>query len=90
MRLARAVADRIEVAVDSLAHRILPATVFECSKISISIDQEGIDGLLDGTAYHVQNTAGSGLSRMQTGRIQEYLAMAVIIALIICGTIWLY
>ncbi|MFO7877610.1 MAG: NADH-quinone oxidoreductase subunit L [Desulfovermiculus sp.] len=90
MRLARAVADRIEVAVDSLAHRILPDTVFEWSKISVTIDQEGIDGLLDGTAYHVQNTAGSGLSRMQTGRIQEYLAMAVIIALIICGTIWLY
>ncbi|MDZ7759442.1 MAG: NADH-quinone oxidoreductase subunit L [Desulfovermiculus sp.] len=85
MGLARMVADWIEEAVDRLAHRILPATIFRWAKISMTIDQEGIDGILDGGAYQVQHTGGGVLSRLQSGRIQEYLALAVIIALIVCG-----
>jgi NADH-quinone oxidoreductase subunit L len=90
MRLARGVADLIEVGVDTLIHRILPSTIFACSKISMTVDREGIDGILDGSAYHVQNSAGGGLSKIQTGRIQEYLAMAVFVAMIIFGAIWFF
>jgi len=88
MGLARAVAYRIEVIVDGLINRILPSGVFGLSRISVWFDQKGIDGVLDGTAYHVQNTGGGTLSRLQSGRIQEYLALAVVLALIICGVIW--
>ena len=90
MRLARAVADLIEKGVDTLAHRILPSLVFACSKISVTIDQEGIDGILDGGAYQVQSSAGGGLSKIQTGRIQEYLALAVFVAMIIFAAVWFF
>jgi NADH-quinone oxidoreductase subunit L len=90
MRLARGVADLIEVGVDTIVHRILPATLFAGSRISMIVDQEGIDGILDGSAYHVRNSAGGRLSRIQTGRLQEYLAMAVFAAMIIFGGMLLF
>ncbi len=89
MAIARAVAFRIEVLVDGLIQRILPAGVYGLSRFSVWFDQKGIDGVLDGTAHHVQNSAGGTLSRVQSGKIQEYLALAVIIALIISGLVWL-
>jgi len=89
MGAARTTAHRIEVAVDGLINRLLPAGVFGISRLSVWFDKRGIDGFLDGSAYHVQNSAGGGLSRLQDGRIQAYLALAVIIALVVCGIIWL-
>jgi NADH-quinone oxidoreductase subunit L len=88
MRMARIVADKIEETVDSLIQRRLPRGILKISKGAVWFDQRAIDGVVDGTAYNVVNS-GQLLSRIQTGRIQEYLAMAVIIALTVCGVIWL-
>ncbi len=89
LRLARFVAAKLEQAVDVLLQILLPKGIWGLSKISVWFDLKGIDGVLDGTAYHVQNSGGGVLSKLQSGRIQEYLALAVIIALIVCGLIWL-
>ncbi len=88
MGMARIVADKIEETVDVLMQRRLPGSILKISKGTVWFDQRAIDGVVDGTAYNVVNS-GQLLSRIQTGRIQEYLAMAVIIALTICGVIWL-
>ncbi|WP_052507458.1 NADH-quinone oxidoreductase subunit 5 family protein [Desulfonatronovibrio magnus] len=88
MNSARAVADKIEVAADSAINKRIPQAVFGLAKISNWFDQKAIDGVVDGTAYKVQETGGI-LSRIQAGKIQEYLALAVIMALVIGGVIWL-
>jgi len=88
MRMARIVADKIEETVDALVQHRLPKGILKISKGTVWFDQRAIDGVVDGTAYNVVNS-GQLLSRIQTGRIQEYLAMAVIIALTVCGVIWL-
>jgi NADH-quinone oxidoreductase subunit L len=88
MGSARIVADKIEEAVDGLIQRKLPSWILKISKGTVWFDQRAIDGVVDGTAYNVVNS-GQLLSRVQTGKIQEYLALAVIIALTIFGIIWL-
>lgn len=88
MNSARTVADKIEVAVDSAINKKIPAGVFAIAKITNWFDQKGIDGVVDGTAYKVQDT-GQAISKIHTGKIQEYLALAVIIALAVSGLIWL-
>ncbi len=88
MGAARAVADRIEVAVDSAINRKIPQGIFSLASMSNWFDQKAIDGVVDGTAYAVQDT-GRILTAIQTGRIQEYLALAVIMSMVIGGVIWL-
>ena len=88
MGAARIVADKIEEAVDALVQKRLPSGILKISRGTVWFDQRAIDGVVDGTAYSVVNS-GQLLSRVQTGRVQEYLAMAVIIALTISGIIWL-
>jgi multicomponent Na+:H+ antiporter subunit D len=50
-------------------------------------DKEGIDGVLDNSAYGVRNT-GSLLARIQTGRLQDYLAGMVLVALLALVVFW--
>jgi NADH-quinone oxidoreductase subunit L len=88
MGMARIVADKIEETVDTLIQKKLPSGILKISKGSVWFDQRAIDGVVDGTAYNVVNS-GQLLSRVQSGRIQEYLALAVIIALTIFGIVWL-
>lgn len=88
MNSARIVADKIEVAVDSAINKKIPAGVFGIAKLSNWFDQKGIDGVVDGTAYKIQDT-GQTISKIHTGRIQEYLGLAVIIAIAASGIIWL-
>ncbi len=83
------VAAKLETALDFALQRRLPNVIFLISRMSVWFDTKGIDGILDGTAYHVQNSGGGFLSKLQSGRIQEYLAMSVIIALIVSGFILL-
>lgn len=44
-------------------------------------DKRGIDGVLDNTAYGVRH-AGSIVTRIQTGRLQDYLAGMAVLALL--------
>ena len=45
-------------------------------------DKQGIDGVLDNSAYGVRGT-GSILSKVQTGRLQDYLAGLVVLGLLV-------
>ncbi|TVR00246.1 MAG: NADH-quinone oxidoreductase subunit L [Desulfovibrionales bacterium] len=88
MQAARAVADKIEVAVDGAINKKIPAGVFSVAALSNWFDQKAIDGVVDGTATNFQNT-GSALSQMLSGKIQDYLAVAVVVAMLVGGVTWL-
>mgnify|MGYP000143733989 FL=1 len=90
LRWSGFIATKLDPIVDSAFQKRLPNLVNLVSRASVWFDLKGIDGVLDGTAYHVQNSGGGLLSKLQSGRIQEYLALAVIIALIVSGFIWLF
>ena len=51
-------------------------------------DGKVIDGVLDGSARGVREVGGAGVARSQTGRLQDYLAAAVTIGLVIFAIIW--
>jgi multicomponent Na+:H+ antiporter subunit D len=51
-------------------------------------DRKGVDGVVDGTAYTVRGI-GRVAAKMQTGRLQDYLAMAVLFGLGIFTVIWM-
>jgi multicomponent Na+:H+ antiporter subunit D len=50
-------------------------------------DRQGIDTVVDGTAYAVRGF-GRFSSRLQTGRLQDYLAWTIIIALVLFAIVW--
>jgi multicomponent Na+:H+ antiporter subunit D len=50
-------------------------------------DKKGIDTVVDGTAYTVRNT-GRLASRLETGRLQDYLAWMLVAALLIFAAVW--
>ncbi|SMF39350.1 Na(+)/H(+) antiporter subunit D [Desulfovibrio gilichinskyi] len=50
-------------------------------------DRKGIDTVVDGTAYTVRNIGRTG-AKIQTGRLQDYLGLAVFFALCIYGLVW--
>jgi multicomponent Na+:H+ antiporter subunit D len=50
-------------------------------------DSKGIDTVVDGSAYTVRGF-GRASARMQTGNLQDYLAWAVVFALILYGIVW--
>lgn len=50
-------------------------------------DRKGIDGALDGSVYGV-GRGGHALARTQTGKLQGYLATALIIGLIVFAVAW--
>ncbi|WP_027722265.1 Na(+)/H(+) antiporter subunit D [Maridesulfovibrio zosterae] len=52
-------------------------------------DRNGIDTVVDGTAYTVRNIGRTG-AKIQTGRLQDYLGLAVFIALCIYGLVWYF
>ncbi|MCE9582010.1 MAG: NADH-quinone oxidoreductase subunit L [Planctomycetes bacterium] len=55
-----------------------------CSRVAGLFDQKVVDGTVNGTADVVQS-AGTALSRFQTGRIKTYLAWSVAGALLLVG-----
>jgi len=50
-------------------------------------DAKGIDTVVDGSAYTVRGF-GRASARIQTGNLQDYLAWAVVFALVIYGIVW--
>ena len=50
-------------------------------------DKQGIDTVVDGTAYTVRNT-GRLAVRMQTGRLQDHLAWMMVLALLVFAVVW--
>ena len=56
-------------------------------RLTTVFDKQGIDGVLDNTAYGVRHT-GSMVARIQTGRLQDYLAGMVVVALLVLVLFW--
>lgn len=52
-----------------------------------SFDRNAIDGVVDGSAYTVRGV-GRTAAKAQTGHLQDYLALAVILGLCIFATVW--
>jgi len=50
-------------------------------------DKKCIDGVVDGTAWTVRGI-GWVISRVQTGRLQDYLSIAVIVGIVIFALVW--
>jgi multicomponent Na+:H+ antiporter subunit D len=50
-------------------------------------DRKGIDTVVDGSAYAVRGI-GRLSARMQTGRLQDYLAWAAVLALCVFAAVW--
>ncbi len=51
-------------------------------------DRAAIDGVVDGSAYTVRGV-GRGLAKVQTGRLQDYLALATLIGLCAFALVWI-
>ena len=51
-------------------------------------DVKAIDGVLDGSARGVREVGGASVARAQTGRLQDYLAAAVVVGLVIFAAVW--
>jgi multicomponent Na+:H+ antiporter subunit D len=51
-------------------------------------DGKVIDGVLDGSARSVREDGGAAVARTQTGRLQDYLAAAVALGLVIFVAVW--
>jgi multicomponent Na+:H+ antiporter subunit D len=51
-------------------------------------DAKVIDGVLDGSARGVREVGGASVARGQTGRLQDYLAAAVTIGLVVFAIVW--
>ncbi|EHJ49432.1 NADH dehydrogenase (quinone) [Solidesulfovibrio carbinoliphilus subsp. oakridgensis] len=51
-------------------------------------DGKVIDGVLDGSARGVREVGGAAMARSQTGRLQDYLAAAVAVGLLIFAAVW--
>jgi len=52
-------------------------------------DKKGIDTVVDGSAYTVRNIGRAG-ARVQTARLQDYLAMAAVLGLGIFALVWYF
>jgi multicomponent Na+:H+ antiporter subunit D len=52
-------------------------------------DKNGIDTVVDGSAYTVRNIGRAG-AKVQTARLQDYLAMAAILGLGIFALVWYF
>uniref|UniRef100_I2Q5I9 Formate hydrogenlyase subunit 3/multisubunit Na+/H+ antiporter, MnhD subunit n=1 Tax=Desulfovibrio sp. U5L TaxID=596152 RepID=I2Q5I9_9BACT len=51
-------------------------------------DGKVIDGVLDGSARGVREGGGAAVARSQTGRLQDYLAAAVTVGLLVFAAVW--
>ena len=52
-------------------------------------DNKVIDGVLDGSARAVREDGGATVARAETGRLQDYLAAAVALGLLVFVIVWL-
>ena len=54
---------------------------------TVWFDTKGIDTVVDGSAYTVQNVGVLG-AKVQSGRLQDYLALTAALALIVFAAVW--
>lgn len=56
---------------------------------TVWFDTKGIDTVVDGSAYTVQNVGALG-AKVQTGRLQDYLGLAATLALCVFAAVWYF
>jgi multicomponent Na+:H+ antiporter subunit D len=54
---------------------------------SATFDRVGIDGVVDGTAVTVREV-GRSLTKVQSGRLQDYLGWAALVSLCVFAIVW--
>jgi multicomponent Na+:H+ antiporter subunit D len=54
---------------------------------SVWFDKRAIDGVVDGTAVGVRRV-GRTATGVQTGRLQDYLAIAVVLGIAVFAVVW--
>ena len=64
-------------------------TLLETGSITSWFDKKGIDTVVDGSAYTVRNLGRAG-AKVQTARLQDYLAMAAVLGLGIFALVWYF
>jgi multicomponent Na+:H+ antiporter subunit D len=63
------------------------AGILRLAGVARWFDLKGIDTVVDGSAYTVRGI-GQISAKMQTGRLQDYLAWAAVVALVVYGIVW--
>ncbi len=76
LRLARGAVSPANDWVSELYRTVGMRVALGLAALSARFDVKAVDGVVDGLAYTVRG-AGDGLRRTQTGRLQQYIAMAV-------------
>jgi multicomponent Na+:H+ antiporter subunit D len=56
---------------------------------TVWFDKKGIDTVVDGSAYTVRNAGQLG-AKVQNGNLQDYLALAAVLALCVFGLVWYF
>ncbi|HBE95318.1 MAG TPA: Na(+)/H(+) antiporter subunit D [Desulfovibrio sp.] len=56
---------------------------------TVWFDKKGIDTVVDGSAYTVRNVGRVG-AKVQNGSLQDYLALAAVLALCVFGLVWYF
>ena len=56
---------------------------------TVWFDKKGIDTVVDGSAYTVRNAGRVG-AKVQNGNLQDYLALAAVLALCVFGLVWYF
>lgn len=59
------------------------------AKLSRLFDEKAIDGVVDGTAYSVLGTGGR-LTKLQTGRLSDYIGLALVIGVGVFALFYLF
>jgi len=57
-------------------------------RVTNFFDSKVIDGILDGSARAVREDGGAAIARTETGRLQDYIAAAVALGLLIFAIVW--
>jgi len=61
--------------------------MLKMAEITAWFDKAAIDGVVDGTASGVKRI-GNSASNVQTGNLQNYLALAMIIGVLVFAAVW--
>ncbi len=88
MAVARIIGDRIDFWWSEFYARVGLRGFLAVASGSSWFDKKAIDGVVDGTALGVR-AIGEKATRVQTGRIQDYLASAMVLGMIVAVGVWL-
>lgn len=87
MAVARIIGDRIDFWWSEVYARVGLRGFLAIASGSSWFDKKAIDGVVDGTALGVR-AIGEKATRVQTGRIQDYIASAMVLGMVVAVGVW--